>query len=266
MATVRGLKYLPGVLGACLMAMMQVGPSEAEINFCKWLQLAHPGAEEKCLSIPHLEPIVWTVAAGLCAATLLLLFFANHPGAKLALAGVGSRAEAFYDYIQRRGWRPIIREVRLDLHWRNQKLLLEIESLYLDRQYDVHIDLTQADVPNQNRARYSAVWLGSQAPEQRSIPRGVCDWIEVYEWEAANGADGFHRHFYFWHHVGGARQRTRTNVSIRRLNQAYPRSMIRLDIASDPPFADGTKTLVFSLEAARSLDYVNGDYVIGERE
>lgn len=147
MATVRGLKYLPGVLGACLMAMMQVGPSEAEINFCKWLQLAHPGAEEKCLSIPHLEPIVWTVAAGLCAATLLLLFFANHPGAKLALAGVGSRAEAFYDYIQRRGWRPIIREVRLDLHWRNQKLLLEIESLYLDRQYDVHIDLTQADVP-----------------------------------------------------------------------------------------------------------------------
>ena len=68
----RYLKFLPGLIGACLMGMMQVGPSEAEINFCKWAQLVRPDIEAKCLAIPHLEPIIWTAAATLIASSLVL--------------------------------------------------------------------------------------------------------------------------------------------------------------------------------------------------
>jgi hypothetical protein len=153
-------------------------------------------------------------------------------------------------------------EARLSLLWRNQQLLLEIESLNMNRVYDVHIDLTGADVPVQNQGRYFAVWLGSQAPEQRNIPKSIHDWIEIYEWEKANEAE-FRNHFYFWHHEAGARHRTKTNISqVRPLNQVYKPSKVKMDISANPEFRDGPKTIIFELEGARSIAHIFGDFEI----
>jgi hypothetical protein len=54
-------KWVPGVAGGGLTTMTQVGPSDAKINFCKWMPLP----SDSCLSIPELDKIVWIVAAGL---------------------------------------------------------------------------------------------------------------------------------------------------------------------------------------------------------
>lgn len=77
----RALRFLPGLIGACLLGMMGVGPSEAEINFCNWVRLARV-TEERCLAVPHLETWVWGLALALMVATLGLFLFAKWKRAK----------------------------------------------------------------------------------------------------------------------------------------------------------------------------------------
>jgi hypothetical protein len=73
------LSWLPGALGGGLMLTMQVGPSEAEVNFCKWIRAVGLTTEERCIAVPHLEAILWGSAALLIAITVgLLISYARH--------------------------------------------------------------------------------------------------------------------------------------------------------------------------------------------
>lgn len=151
-------------------------------------------------------------------------------------------------------------EVRLALLWRAQRLLLEIESLDASREFDVHINLTEADVPEENQARYPAVWLGNQGMQRRTIPKGIQDWVEVFEYDS--GDQEARRHFYFVHHDGGRVCRTRTNQSMHRLNQSHRTSVVKVDISGHPQFRDGPKTIVFGIASARSVEHISGDFDI----
>lgn len=78
---VRLLKWLPGFLGTCLVAMTGVESSQAEVNFCSWVRAAGLNSEAKCLAIPHLEVWVWLVAVAGVAATVILVLLARRRAA-----------------------------------------------------------------------------------------------------------------------------------------------------------------------------------------
>jgi hypothetical protein len=50
------LGFIPALFGAVVIAMAQVGPSDAEQNLCKWLKLIYPNAADACL---HGIPSFW---------------------------------------------------------------------------------------------------------------------------------------------------------------------------------------------------------------
>ncbi len=85
----RYFRWLPGLFGGLLMWMTQVGPSEAEINFCKWIKIVAQSAENKCLAIPHLDWIISAIAICLLAISIALVFGWKGKlsfGAKMVLA------------------------------------------------------------------------------------------------------------------------------------------------------------------------------------
>jgi hypothetical protein len=67
------LKFVPGLVGACIMGMMQVGPNDAVLNFCKWVRLAGLTNEASCVELPHLVGLLWAFAALFIGLTVVLL-------------------------------------------------------------------------------------------------------------------------------------------------------------------------------------------------